>query len=163
MAAGNTYTQIASTTLGSTATTVTFSSIPSTYTDLVLVCNPLSTSGDTYFQLNGDTGTNYSLTYLTANGTTVYSGRTTSANYIYLDWLATSTTTGATNYIVNFMNYANTTTNKTTIGRENNATAGVGTIVGLWRSTVAINSIKITALGTLQAGTTYNLYGITAA
>lgn len=158
-----TYEKIASTTLTGTATTVTFSSIPATYTDIVMVCNPLSTSGDTYFQLNGDTGTNYSLTYLTANGSAVYSGRTTSANYIYLDWLATSTTTGATNYIVNFMNYANTTTYKTTIGRENNATAGVGTLVGLWRSTAAINQIKVTAVGTLQIGSTYTLYGIKAA
>ena len=163
MAAANTYTPIFTTTLSSTASSVTFSSIPSTYTDLILVCNPLSTSGDTYIQFNGDTGTNYSETNLYANTSAAGSTRTTSSNYIYLDWQATSTTTGATNYIIHIMNYSNTTTYKTTLGRGNQASAGVDAIVGLWRSTSAINSIKITAVGTLQIGTTYSLYGITAA
>jgi hypothetical protein len=164
MAAANTYTPIFTTTLSSTASSVTFSSIPSTYTDLILVCNPLSTSGDTYIQFNGDTATNYSSTVLYGNAVpAIGSTRTSSDSKIYLDWQATSTTTGATSYIVSINNYANTTTYKTTLGRGNQPSAGVDVIVGLWRSTSAINSIKITAVGTLQIGTTYSLYGILAA
>jgi len=163
MAAANTYTPIFTTTLSSTASSVTFSSIPSTYTDLILVCNPLSTSGDTYIQFNGDTANNYSSTVLYGNTTAIGSTKTTSDSKIYLDWQATSTTTGATNYIVHIMNYANTSVYKTTLGRGNQASAGVDEIVGQWRSTSAINSIKITAVGTLQIGTTYSLYGILAA
>ena len=71
MAAGSTYTPIATTTLGSAATSYTFTSIPSTYTDLVLVGN-LSSSSNTNISIRiySDSGTNYSNTYLTGvNGT----------------------------------------------------------------------------------------------
>jgi hypothetical protein len=64
MAAGNTYEAIATQTLGSAAASVTFSSIPGTYTDLVIVCTPLRvTAGaeELVFQFNSDTGSNYSI------------------------------------------------------------------------------------------------------
>ncbi|NBQ97859.1 MAG: hypothetical protein EBU12_06490, partial [Microbacteriaceae bacterium] len=62
MAAGNTYSQIASTTLGSAASSVTFSSIAATYTDLVIVVQAAVTAGSIALrmQFNSDTGTNYS-------------------------------------------------------------------------------------------------------
>ena len=57
MAAGSTYTPIATTTLGS-AGTITFSSIPSTYTDLVIVLNGngsrVAGTDDTGLRLNSD-------------------------------------------------------------------------------------------------------------
>jgi len=70
-----TYTLIASNTLGSGTATVTFSSIPGTYTDLILVCGLPATgtannSDGLRFQLNSDTGSNYSATWLTNSGTT---------------------------------------------------------------------------------------------
>jgi hypothetical protein len=80
-----TYEPIATNTLSSAVASVTFSSISSAYTDLVLVVNGTSASaGDFSLQVgNGsiDTGTNYSMTALYGNGSTATSARssTTSA------------------------------------------------------------------------------------
>ncbi len=163
MAAGNTYTPIATTTLGSAAASYTFSSIPSTYTDLVLVFNgQQSASSNIYVQMNGDTATNYSDTFLYGNGTTAASTRDStvaqisigSSGLVNQDTVATS----------HFMNYANTTTNKTTITRSNTPAYMTLAYVGLWRSTAAINALKIFAMtGNLNAGSTFTLYGILAA
>ena len=66
MAAGITYTPIASTTLGSAAASYTFSSIPNTYTDLVLIASMADSNSGAdqrmLVQVNGDTGTKYSTT-----------------------------------------------------------------------------------------------------
>jgi hypothetical protein len=156
MAAGNTYTQIASTTLGSTASSVTLSSIPSTYTDLVLVVDSTITDGsvDIYVRVNGDSSTNYSRTYVYGDGTSTVSGRNTTIDRIG----------SGSKPIHHFMNYANTTTYKTVLGRY--GTAGSLTLaqVALWRSTAAITSITmLLPSSTFTAGSTFNLYGITAA
>ena len=80
MAAGNTYIPIATTTLSSTASSVTLSSIPATYTDIVIVCNGQTSTGtfDTKLQVNSDTGSNYSSTRLEGSGSAASSNRTTS-------------------------------------------------------------------------------------
>ena len=71
MPASNTYESISSVTLTSNSTTVTFGSIPQTYTDLVLVIVAKITSGglDMFIRFNSDTGSNYSYTQLYGNGT----------------------------------------------------------------------------------------------
>jgi hypothetical protein len=62
------------------------------------------------------------------------------------------------------MNYANTTTYKSVLNRMDDAEYAVGANAGMWRSTAAINSIKINAgSGNLPAGLTATLYGIAAA
>ena len=167
MAAGSTYTPIATTTLGSSASSYTFSSIPSTYTDLVLIYTAAtSTQVDLYFRLNGDTGTNYSYTVLFGTGSTAGSARTPNQAYGSFDYYGVPVTTlGNSNTVCHFMNYSNTTTNKTTLVRSNNAGNGTDAIVGLWRNTAAINSIQIGSFGapTLSTGSTFTLYGIQAA
>ena len=171
MAAGNTYTQIASTTLGSAAASVTFSSIAGTYTDLVLVISGRSTRASTddslYIQFNSDTGSNYSYTELAGNGTAASSGRASSQTQIRpsTNMDAASQTAGTfTPVIISINNYSNTTTNKTTLSRSNMAAKEVSAVVGLWRSTAAISTILIKcAVGNLDTGTTANLYGIAAA
>ena len=168
MAAGNTYTQVpgGSVTLGSAASSVTFSSIAGTYTDLVLVMTSTPTSGipEVFVQVNGDTGSNYSSTVVTGSGGTASSARQTSTTSSRIGYNAVSGGTNAQNAIVNFMNYANTTTYKTFISRGNNANYGTDATVGLWRSTAAINSVTVLlASSTFIAGSTFNLYGITAA
>jgi len=62
------------------------------------------------------------------------------------------------------MNYSNTTTNKTVIGRHNGASGPVAS-VGLWRNTAAINSIRISNSSAVNftIGSTFSLYGIKAA
>jgi hypothetical protein len=165
MAAGNTYTQIASTTLGS-AGTITFSSIPATYTDLVLVVNGKanSTVGQLALRLNGDTATNYSETILEGDGTTASTLRITSGSYMQLGYYAYFDATNQATGICHIMNYANTTTNKTVLARMNNTALATSTSVGLWRSTAAINSIVVSAAtNSFATGTTASLYGITAA
>jgi hypothetical protein len=162
MAAGNTYTQIASTTLGSAASSVTFSSIAGTYTDLVIVVNANVTSGteDIALTFNGDTATNYSRTVLFGDGTTATSVRSSTQARIAIAGFGS--TIG--NAIVNIQNYSNATTYKTAIARGNLTTAGTYAVVGLWRNTAAITSIGVATTGsTWTAGSTFNLYGITAA
>ncbi len=166
MAAGSTYTPIATTTLGSSASTLAFTSISGSYTDLVLVINAANTSGnqDAYMQFNSDTGANYSRTALRGNGTTASSARTSSATSAFLSSISgTSTTSLAYNSITSIQNYSNATTYKTAFTRSNNAEYGTDAIVNLWRSAAAITRIDITSTGTFTSGSTFTLYGIQAA
>lgn len=161
MAAGLTYIPIASNTLSTTATTVTFSSIPSTYTDLVLVINGASTgSYYAYTYFNSDTGANYSRTEL--NGSSGAAGSFRFSNLIPISF---DTALGASLNKVNIMNYSNSTTYKTCSYRYDlpNGITGLG--IGTWRSTAAINRIDVVGYSTTTfvAGSTFTLYGITAA
>jgi hypothetical protein len=155
-----TYTPIANTTLTSAAASYTFSSIPSTYTDLVLVFSGTAVSSDTmYYQFNNDTTALYSDTYMFGDGT-AGSGR--HANYGYI--LAGGINTTQSHQVINIMNYANTTTNKTTLLRGNaSGVAATVAFVGMWRSTAAITSIKLSIAATFATGSTFTLYGIKAA
>lgn len=164
MAAGNTYTPIETKTLSSAASSVTFSSIPGVYTDLVLVCNATSSSGSPnglFLQVNSDTGTNYSSTRMYGNGSTATSVRETTTDRIMTGW---TSSTGMTTMITHLMNYSNTTTYKTTISRTSDSVSRVNATVGLWRSTSAITSITLVSEGTnFNTGSTFTLYGIAAA
>ena len=165
----STYTPIASTILSSNASDVTFSSISGSYTDLVCVVFGASTTAGSStnglrWQINGDTGSNYSETALTGDGSTATSSRSTSATDIGAGTL-TQTSAGyfATN-IIHFMNYSNTTTYKTMLTRNGAASVATAANVSLWRSTSAISSIKFYRLtDQLKAGSTFTLYGIASA
>ena len=62
------------------------------------------------------------------------------------------------------MNYANTTTNKTTLQRGISVSESTELDVSLWRNTAAITTIDISANGgNLLLGSTFNLYGILGA
>ena len=166
MAAGNTYTPIATTTLASAVASYTFSSIAATYTDLVLIVQSAATLGDLKLQFNSDTATNYSATYLGGDGTTAGSTRLATQANIQVDaYAAVTTTLGASIHILNIFNYANTTTYKTMISRGSTAAYGVDAVVGIWRATpAAINAIKLfPSTGNFSIGSTFSLYGITAA
>jgi hypothetical protein len=158
----STYTPIASQTLASAAASVTFSSIPQGYTDLVLIGNPkLSASLDYKWYVNGDnTSGLYSQTRLVGNGSTATSGRTTGANFLYLDFTAPASSSVQT-FIMNFQNYANTNTFKTVLVRYNDAGTETAARVNLWRNTNAITSLTIsTDSSTFAAGSTFSIYGI---
>jgi hypothetical protein len=164
-----TYEKIATTTLGSAQATVTFSSIPSTYTDLVLITNEKQTNTSnrsSALRLNSDSGSNYSQTGLYGTGSAAASFRTTNTSLIYYGYQGYSNT--ANFYlvtIVNINNYSNTTTNKTVLSRSSNSLTGVDAILGLWRNTAAITSITLTmeTLSNFDTGCTFTLYGIKAA
>jgi hypothetical protein len=167
MPAGLTYTPIATTTLGSNTADYTFSSISGSYTDLIVVCSNLTntTANTLCLRFNGDTGSNYSWTTISAF-TSVSSLRTTNdvrgvALGGYIEGLS-ATTPGT--YIGQVMNYSNSSTYKTCIARGSNAANDVEAIVGLWRSTSAITSITVRPSGGLmKTGTVLTLYGIQAA
>lgn len=155
-----TYEPIATTTLGSNQTSVTISSIPATYTDLVLIAQvqTLPSGGSLAVQLNSDTGTNYSYTRLYGNGTTATSDRT--ANTTAILSFGASTLNPVT-YILQLQNYSNATTYKTAISRVSNSGEFVASIVGLWRNTAAVTTMTINAITTnFPAGSTFTLYGI---
>ena len=162
MAAGATYSPIATTTLGSAAASYTFSSIPSTYTDLILVANGRSTSGSTTgikYTYNGSGGTAYSRTTLYGNGTSASSDRATSQGYIDIPWDGGAIST----VITQIQNYSNSTTYKTALFRANTGGTHVfGAAVGLWQNTAAITSVTLLEAsgGTFIAGSTFTLWGI---
>jgi hypothetical protein len=171
MAAGSTYTPIATTTLGSNVANYEFTSISGSYTDLILICNHASTTSGstTKFQVNSDTGSNYSTTQLEGSGTTASSSRYSTQTSGRFVTSALATTLGESNAIVHFMNYSNSTTYKTILGRSGRASStptfpNTDATVNLWRSTSAITSIKIFLdTGNLLTGSTFTLYGIKAA
>jgi hypothetical protein len=171
MPAENTYEAIATQTLGSAAASVTFSSIPGTYTDLVLISNARSTIASTgnnlYARVNSDSGTNYSATEIAGDGSSAYSDRQTNATYAYIGF--TSGASSASDVygisISHFQNYSNTTTNKTILSRGDQAGNSTHAIVSMWRSTSAITQIVVYPAGAnnLAAGSSFSLYGIKAA
>jgi hypothetical protein len=164
----STYEPIATSTLGSAVVSFTFSSIPQTYTDLVLVCNLKASASPTYMSVryNGDTGSNYSRVGLTGNGSSASSELRSNRTSFEADMGGAQTDTDFRYVnIFNLMNYSNTTTNKTVINRANNASSGVDAIVGLYRSTSAISSITLAThngSNTWSIGSTFTLYGIKA-
>ena len=162
--ATTTYEPIATQTLGSSASSVTFSSIPQTFTDIVLVMNTKGTITGSYprFQFNSDTGTNYSRTALSGSGSAAQSGRDSNLTAIVPEYNSSNQSSGFNfNSICHIMNYSNTSTYKTVLSRSNNANDGVDALVTLWRSTSAINSIYIFLdSGSYAAGSTFTLYGI---
>ena len=165
MAAGNTYTPIATTTLGSSSANYTFTSIPSTYTDLVIVFNGrcTSTGGWNFFiQFNGDTSGNYGATSMYGDGTNTGSNRSINSSQVG-GFVVDGSNYGQVN--VNVMNYSNTTTYKTIVGKGSTAAGSyVDARVGEWRSTSAISSILMYSNGgNWQTGPTFTLYGTTAA
>jgi len=161
MPAGSTYTPIATSTLTSAAATFTFTSIPSTYTDLIIVLNGAITSGlsSLGIQYNSN-GTGYSYTRLQGNGTTASSSRATGDDAVGFVAQDSCMTT------IQINNYSNSTTYKTAISRTNSnysSDGRTGSYVSLWQNTAAITSIRLATSSTFVAGTNFTLYGIASA
>jgi hypothetical protein len=162
-----TYEPIATTTLGSAAASITFSSIPATYTDLKVVFTGTVTEvGEVlYYRFNSDSSSNYSITQLYGGGTTAASRRLTSATQLSTSYAYSLQGTNSQMIAFDVFSYANSTTNKTTLGNHagsnSSTTGGVDLTVGLWRSTAAITSIFLfCSYLTFKTGTTATLYGI---
>lgn len=159
-----TYTLINSTTLTTASPTVTFTSIPSTYTDLRIVIAGTFVSGvdDLLVRFNSDSGTNYSRTFLYGAGSgTGTSGRQSNTNGLYIAGLSTVQSISKWD----ILDYANTTTYKTVLVRSDASDWATFATVGMWRSTSAITSISIAngSAGNMTSGSSFKLYGIEAA
>lgn len=160
-----TYEPIQSNTLTSSSNSVTFSSISSAYTDLILVISGSTTASTGAYNLrfNGDTGSNYSITGIYANSASAGgSFRASNATKLYL---GDGANTSMFMNIIHIMNYTNTTTNKTVLNRKTQITSSsIEAIVGLWRSTAAINSITLLPdSNNFATGTVFTIYGLKAA
>lgn len=163
-----TYEPIATTTVPSDTTSgVTFSSIPQTYTDLVLVISAAA-SGSLRYRINGSTS-NYWNRYLegsTTSTVSTFADSTTGNKGWITESARPSSTLGSGISITNFMNYTNTVKGKMIISKSA-ANNGVDFVTSFWNDTTAISSIVVAVndifTGTLYAGSILTLYGIKAA
>lgn len=158
------WTALANVTLGSSASTVTFSSISGSYRDLVLVQNATSADGSTYtgmrLRFNSDAGTNYFYCALGAESTAfTFSG---SAAQMPTGTMAPQQAVS----ITQIFDYAQTDKHKPVISRYGYASTtgdGVALWAERWASTSAITSIQLfPAANSFAAGSTFALYGVSA-
>lgn len=161
-------TKIAEVTVGAGgAASIDFTSIPGTYTDLLLVistrCTNSAITGPIFMSFNGAT-TNRSARTLNGTGSSIGS-YTIGDNFLFdtVGNTATSNTFNSSNiYIPNYAGSTNKSFSVDTVN-ENNATASNQVLeAGLWSSTAAITSISITSPGyNLMQYSSATLYGIT--
>lgn len=170
MAAGQTYTPIATTTVSSAVQTVTFPSITGSYTDLVIVCanlkNPLADTP--YIKFNSDGNANYSTTWINYYNTTADSSRVSNSTggVVLGAYNVGMSSSVPSNVIINIQNYSNTTNYKSSLIRWNSYNE-IYAIVGEWRSTSAITDIDLISglngSSRWSVGSSFTLYGIQAA
>ena len=161
----NTYTLIASSTVGSGgASSIDFTSIPSTYTDLVLLISARSGGGtvqDLKMQINAS-ATSTTNKYLEGNGASAASG-SASANVIGAIPGTSMTANTFNNIQVYLPNYAGSTNKSFSsdyVEETNGTTAYAGILAGLWSSTAAINQLTLTNGGNFVQYSTAYLYGV---
>jgi hypothetical protein len=154
-----TYTPLATVTLGSSASSVTFSNIPATYRDLILVFDGVVSAGGgevVFINFNGDTTSgNYSSVFANGNGSTA--GSSTDPRRLGLLYASRSS------FIANIMDYSATDKHKTYLSRDGASSNVVEMIAGRWANTAAITSLRVlTDANGLASGSTLSLYGVIA-
>lgn len=166
-----TYTLIASNTLSSSAASVTFSSIPSTYTDLEIRWSVRSTNASDFeniiIEFNSDTGSNYSRTSLTGSGSAASSNRATSAatwnQAITNGATSTSNTFGSgALYIPSYTSTANKVGSNFGVQETNATAANIRVNAYLYQTSSAISSMKFSSANSenFVSGSSFFLYGI---
>ena len=172
----NSYESIATTTVGGGgASTITFSSIPATFTHLQIraIIRSTTTGADAWVNvyLNSDTTTsNYINHNLFGNGTSASAGVNTGSDGNLIG-RAMGSASGASDVfapnIFDILDYANTnkfTTTRTLIGQDNNGSRNlVGLVSNLWRNTAAVTNIQFTTANNFAQYTQFALYGIKGA
>jgi hypothetical protein len=160
-----TYTLIDSEVLASAAASVTFTSIPADYRDLVLVAQVTAETASSVqmrVRFNGDTGSNYNLVYMFASGASPLSGADTNETYFQIG-KSNSTNTTFSQGIMQVMDYSATDKHKTCLNRANDKSGDAVTAgAARWANTAAITSISIIGNNNYGAGSTFYLYGISA-
>jgi hypothetical protein len=153
-----TYTALANTTVAVAAASITFSSIPSTYRDLIVVFNGTTLIDDGVgLRFNADTGSNYSNVRMFGNSGGTGSDTSTTTRI--------PTTAGnsslRTAFISQVMDYSATDKHKTVLNRNNITDNNVAAIAGRWANTAGITSVTVLSPGSvITAGSTITLYGI---
>ena len=163
------YTAIASQTLGSSASSVTFSSIPGTFRDLVLVVNGTITQtfGWPSLRINGLTSSIYSSVWMRGDGGSGYSGQESNQSEAKLTEVGIATN-GRFSLIMNFLDYSTTDKHKSVLTRYDVAADGLSATASRCATTAAISSIQIRLIDAFGnspqygAGSTFSLYGVSA-
>jgi hypothetical protein len=168
----STYTLISSNVLSSSAASVTFSAIPSTYTDLVLRVSSRSDStgaaSTIRLRFNGSSSANYSETLLSGSGSAAVSTRSSNATYMFNAGYfvddgngATANTFGTTEiYIPSYTAAQNKPLSGITAQEDNATAARITAEAGLWSNTAAITSIEIISNYNFLSTSSFYLYGI---
>lgn len=152
---------LANITLQSISSEITFSGIPATYRDLVLVMRPIgsgSANDSLYLKFNGSTS-DFTWVQMYGNGSSTGSNTGTSGRITnYFNSTARPYTS-----LVRLVDYSSTDKHKSYISRFGADDAGVGAFAGRWAQTTAVNSISIYSYaGTFAIGSSFSLYGVVA-
>jgi hypothetical protein len=160
------WTPLANTTLGSTATSVTFSSISSAYRDLrVVITTGTTGGGQCAYTINSDTTSTY--VWVTAEGdgsaaSSAWNGNTYGNTFNNVLLYGYDTTPRAF-ITLDFLDYSATDKHKTVLSRGNTAARGVNMMAVRWPSTAAISTISfVSSPSTFISGSTFTLYGVSA-
>jgi hypothetical protein len=160
--ATNTYVALNTITANGTTSTVTFNSIPQTYTDLVLVVSGGSVGGNGIkWRANGDTATSYGFQFLRGSTSSVAAARYNQTSGL-IAWFATNVL-GVT-AIANFMNYSTNGVRKSVLCKGGYASSETSINVNTWTGTAPITSLEIfdESATNILSGTKFSLYGIKA-
>jgi hypothetical protein len=167
----NTYTLISSNVLSSSAASVTFSSIPATYTDLVLRISTRITRADyegrILMSYNSSSTSDYSETWVREQASVADSGRYTSQTGHLQIWSSASTATASTFgsgeiYIPNYAGATNKPMSAFTVSENNSTNSTIAADAGLRSNTAAITSITMAPsdASNFVSGSSFYLYGI---
>lgn len=161
------WTPLANLTLGSAASSVTFSSISGAYRDLYVVVNGTASVGYTSVALrfNNDSGSNYNDVYMTNNGSSPYSNTNTSQNKLNAGSLGVTSSSSPLTWLLNILDYVATDKHKTVLSRVGTGSDSsiVEAAAGRWASTSAVTSVQVFPVSAnWSAGTTFALYGVSA-
>lgn len=164
------YESIASATGTGSSGTITFSSIPSTYTSLQIryQFQSVAAGNAVYMTLNNDTSASYVFHHLYGNGSTVTAGGSVSQNRLSVDSQASGpTATSPVVGIIDIHDYLSTTRNKTVrvmAGVDTNGGGDINLLSGLWINTNSVNRLDFTlGASSFTTSTTISLYGIKGA
>lgn len=153
------------------AASVTFSSIPQTYKHLQirvmgLTTDTTSSAEDFTIRFNSDTTANYNTHGVYGNGTAASSSANTTSTFIRPNLVDRAITNGITVAVIDILDYASTTKNKTLRalgGYDNNGSGQVGLGSGLWRKSPieAVTTVYISnGLNNWNQHSTFSLYGV---
>jgi hypothetical protein len=158
------YDSISTVTVGAGgAASITFSSIPSTYTHLqIRGISKMSSGASLYMQLNSDTGSNYARHYFNGNGSAAGAGGNSSFTNMFVGSTGTATSTFGAN-VIDILDYTNTnkyTTSRSLSGADANGSGFMQVMSGLWINTAAVSTITILGDSNFQEYSSFALYGI---
>jgi hypothetical protein len=152
-----TYVPLATATLASSASSVTFSSIPATYRDLIVVVNGTNANSvDNFWRANGDSGFNYSYVRANNSGNSPVSSGFSGGSEAWAGRIGPDLST----IVLQFMDYSANNKHKTVLTRSNVGATTVTMEASRWANNSVITSIAIIASGSFNSGSTFNLYGI---